>query len=133
MNIDIVSLVREALVESGCDESLLDDFDAHSTISLDFEKSPSLLISMVDDNVWIWSKICEAHETILRHSASTILEKIMGGCRFSMTGQLQLTQNDGYLELRGMVHPDYLESSQRFADALDEFFSHQEDFLGLMR
>ena len=133
MNIDIVSLVRDALVESGCDESLLDDFDAYSTISLDFEKSPSLLISMVDDNVWIWSKICEAHEIILHHSASTILEKIMGGCQFSMTGQLQLTQNDGYLELRGMVHPDYLESSQRFADALDEFFNHQEDFLGLIR
>jgi len=133
MNIDIVSLVRVALIESGCDESLLEDFDAHSTISLDFENSPSLLISMVDDSVWIWSKICEAHDTLLHHSASAILEKIMSGCQFSITGQLQLTQNDGYLELRGMVHPGYLESSQRFADALDEFFSHQEDFLGLIR
>ena len=133
MNIDIVSLVRLALVESGCDESLLGDFDAHSTISLDFENSPSLLISMVDDNVWIWSKICEAHETILRNNASAILEKIMGGCQFSITEQLQLTENEGYLELRGLVHPGYLESSQRFADALDEFFSHQEDFLRLIR
>lgn len=133
MNIDIVSLVRVALVESGCEESLLGDLDAHSTISLDFEKTPSLLISMVDDHVWIWSRICEAHETILHHSASVILEKIMTGCQFSMTGQLQVTKNDGYLELRGMVHPSYLESSQRFADALDEFFSHQEDILGLIR
>lgn len=133
MNIDIASLVRVALIESGCDESLLGDFDAHSTISLDFENSPSLLISMVDDNVWIWSKMFEAHETYLHHRAGVILEKVMSGCQFSITGQLQVKQNDGYLELLGMVHPSYLESSARFADALDEFFRHQEDFLGLMR
>lgn len=133
MNIDIASLVRAALTESGCDESLLGDFDAHSTISLDFDDSPSLLISMLDDNVWIWSKIAEASESILHHSASMILEKLMAGCQFTMTGQLQLTQQDGYLELRGMVAPGYLESSQRFAEALDEFFSHQEEFLGLIR
>lgn len=133
MYIDIVSLVRNALLESGCDESLLGDFDAHSTISLDFDNYPSMLISITDDNVWIWSKLCEANDAILRHKAPVLLEKMMSGCLFCMAGQLQMQVSEGYIELRGLVHPDYLESSKGLADAMDEFFAQQEEFLSLIR
>lgn len=133
MYIDIVSLVRKALLESGVDESMLGDFDGHSTISLDFENYPSLLISMIDDNIWIWSKLCEASDSILQHKASLLLEKVMGGCLFSMTGQLQLSVNDGFIELKGMVHPGYLDDSSKLAEAMDEFFVQQEEYLGVIR
>lgn len=133
MNIDIVFLLREALTESGCDESMLNDFDGHSTISLDFEDRPSLLISMIDENVWIWTRLCEDSGNILQYRASALLEKIMEGYHFSMTGQLQLNQNEGFLELRGMLHTDYLINGSRLAEALSHFFAQQQDYLEIIR
>lgn len=133
MYFDVATLVREALLESGCDESIMGDFDGHSTISLDFDGYPSLLISTVDEKVWIWSRICEDAGNILQFKGADLLEIIMKGCSFSMTGQLQLVVNDGFIELRGIVHPGYLDSSSRLAKAMDEFFVLQEEFLEIMR
>ncbi|WP_067700227.1 hypothetical protein [Erwinia sp. ErVv1] len=133
MYTDIVSLIRGALLENGCDESLLGDFDSHSTISLDFEKHPSMFISVDDNYVWIWSRLCEVSDSIMQYKASALLEKMIEGCQFSITGQLHISLNEGYIELKGMVHPNFLENSSRFAEALDEFFTQQEAFLGIIR
>lgn len=133
MYLDIVSLIRGALLESGVEESMLGEFDGYSTIALDFDNYPSLLISVVDDQVWIWSNLCENTPGVLQQRLGSVMEKIMEGCSFSITGQLQLATNDGQIELKGMVHPDYLASSTRFAEALDEFFHLQEQYLGAMR
>ncbi len=133
MYIDIVTLVRDALLHSGVDESILTDFDGHSTIALDFENYPSLLISNVDGQIWIWSQLCDNTPGLLQHNAAQIQEKIMEGCQFAMTGQLQLTINSDTIELKGLVHPDYLTSGLRFADAMDEFFQQQETLLGVIR
>lgn len=133
MYIDLVELVRGALVESGCDESLISDIDAHSTISLDFDDLPSIYINTIDENVWLWSRLIEYNGNILSINATALLEKIMQGCAHAITGQQQLVSNDGYLELRSMVQPDFLESSNRFAEALDEFFVLQESFLEVIR
>lgn len=50
-----------------------------------------------------------------------------------MTGQLQISINNDTIELKGLVHPDYLAGGARFADAMDEFFQLQEAFLGVIR
>ncbi|CNF34768.1 hypothetical protein [Yersinia kristensenii] len=133
MYLDIVALIRGALAESGCDESLLGNFDGHSTIALDFDGYPSILISVVDEHIWIWSHLCENVPSVLRHKFADILEYMMQGCRFALTGQLQLNANEGVIELKGMVHPDYLQSSSRFAETLDEFFTHQGELLRILR
>lgn len=133
MYLDIVSLIRGALLESGVEESMLSEFDGYSTIALDFDNYPSLLISVIDERVWIWSNLCENTPGVLQQRLPIVMEKIMEGCNFSMTGQLQLAVNNGLIELKGMVHPDYLVSSSRFSDALEEFFHLQESYLGVMR
>lgn len=133
MYMDIAALIRNALKDSGIDESLLGDFDSHSTIALEFDNFPSLLISTVDEQVWIWSQLCENVPGVLGNKMGAVLEKLMEGCQFSMTGQLQLAVNDDMIELKGMVHPRYLESSTAFAEVLDEFFSHQETYLEIIR
>lgn len=133
MHIDIVYLVRQALLESGCDELMLGDFDGHSTISLDFEDRPSLLISSVEGNIWVWSQLGEDLGNLLQYKAGALLEKMMEGCSFSMTGQLQLSSNAGFIELRGMLHPDSLASGSHLAEALNAFFAQQEDYLRIIR
>ncbi|VTR36739.1 Invasion protein invB [Serratia fonticola] len=79
MNVDIDVLVREALLEKGCDESMLSNFDGHTTIALEFTQRPSLLISTLDDNVWIWSRIAEDNNAVLTQRASELLFALMEG------------------------------------------------------
>jgi hypothetical protein len=133
MLVDIVSLVRDGLLKSGCDESQLGDFDGHSTISMDFDGYPSLLVNVVDEDVWIWSQICEDNGSFVANFSEVIMEHFIKGCSFSRTGQLQLNRNDGFIELRGIVHPSYLENGERFSEALQEFFNHQDELLQALR
>ncbi|MBG6245649.1 type III secretion system chaperone SpaK [Candidatus Symbiopectobacterium sp. 'North America'] len=133
MYVDIVKLVRDALLYSGVDKFILSDFDGHSTIALDFENYPSLLISNVDEQIWIWSQLSENTPGLLQHKSAQIQEKIMEGCHFAMTGQLQIAINNDTIELKGLVHPYYLTDGACFADAMDEFFQLQEAFLGVIR
>ncbi|CAI1687162.1 Invasion protein invB [Serratia fonticola] len=133
MNVDIDVLVREALLEKGCDESMLSNFDGHTTIALEFTQRPSLLISTLDDNVWIWSRIAEDNNAVLTQRASELLFALMEGCEFTPSGQLQLSVDEGYILLRGLVSPAFLESSQQFSAAMEEFFSLQENFLGIFQ
>ncbi|MGL9751684.1 MAG: SPI-1 type III secretion system chaperone SpaK [Symbiopectobacterium sp.] len=118
---------------SGVYESIHSDFNGHSTITLDFENYPSLLISNVDGQIWIWSQLSENTPGLLQHKSAQIQEKIMEGCHFAMTGQLQIAINNDTIELKGLVHPDYLTDSASFADAMDEFFQLQEAFLEVIR
>ncbi|MGK2888122.1 MAG: hypothetical protein ACSLEN_00295 [Candidatus Malihini olakiniferum] len=71
MYIDIVTLVRDALLHIGVvDKSIMSDFDGHSTIALDFDNYPSLLISNVDEQIWIWSQLCDNTPGLLQHKAA---------------------------------------------------------------
>lgn len=133
MNVDIKHLVREALLEQGCEESMLDEFDGHSTIALEFKERPALLISELDGSIWLWSRIAEDINSVLSQRASELLFALMEGCSFTPDGQLQLATDEGYVLLRGLVSENYLQNSQQFSVALEEFFNLQENFLGIMQ
>ncbi|MGL9735332.1 MAG: hypothetical protein ACR5LF_05650 [Symbiopectobacterium sp.] len=79
MYVDIVKLVRDALLHSGMYESILNDFDGHSTIALYFENYHSLLISNVDGQIWIWSQLSENTPGLLQHKSAKIQEKLWKG------------------------------------------------------
>ncbi len=133
MNIDIAQLLRDALTEYGCERHKLGDFDGHSTIVLEFKDHPDLLVSNINDDIWLWTALAEYHPQIVRQHSAALLEKLMQGCLFSVTGQLQMQNHENMLELRGLVHPDYLQTPQRFAEALNEFFVLSAEYSGLWR
>ncbi|CAM3854961.1 InvB/SpaK family type III secretion system chaperone [Serratia silvae] len=128
MSIDIAILLREALTESGCQSDVMGDFDSHSTIALEFDGHPGILITQLQDEVWIWSRLIEDNGLTISQCSAALLEKLMQGCEFAANGQLQLASNEGFVELKGLVHAQYLETSAKFASALDEFFALSEDF-----
>ncbi|KMN36753.1 type III secretion system chaperone SpaK [Chromobacterium sp. LK1] len=125
---DIAQLVRAALEESGCDPALLGDLDSHSTIALDLHDLPSIHVSAQDGEVWLWSRLAEHNEAVLAQRAAELLRELMQGCHFTRSGQLQLAANDGYLELKAMVHPDCLADGKRFSEALNGYFDALERF-----
>lgn len=133
MHVDIAALVREALLESGCNPNLLDNFDSHSTIALDFNDLPSIYISSQDEDIWLWSRIAEFNENILEQRASVLLTELMRGAEFIRGEQFLLTKNEGYLELKALLNPLCLENGQNFAVALSGFFERLEHFVEIMQ
>jgi len=121
-NNDLASLVREALIQSGCSEDILSDFDSHSTISLDFNDKPSILISMRDEQVWLWTKLTEYNEYTFESCYKDLFEVMIEPYSHSPTNQINYEVTDGTFELRALISENSLYEPSVFAEALNEFF-----------
>ncbi|CAK8743598.1 hypothetical protein SODG_006734 [Sodalis praecaptivus] len=100
MYVDIAALVREALLDSGCDPSLLGNFDSHSTIALDFNDMPSIYISSSDDDIWLWSRIAEYQDTILEQCSYNLLKELLEGAEYIRGGIFRWLKMKTILSLR---------------------------------
>lgn len=127
MNIDIAAVLRQSLLLSGVSEKLLEDFDGHSTISLDFEDDISICIDVIDEDVWIWNCVADESANLVSQRGALLLEKLMQGCAFARGGQLMLSTQDGEVVLKGMIHPEFLQIPERFIEALNEFYTSVKD------
>lgn len=127
MNIDIAAVLRQSLLHSGVNEKLLEDFDSHSTISLEFEDDISICIDVIDEDVWIWNCVADESTNLVSQRGALLLEKLMHGCAFTRGGQLMLSTQDGEIVLKGMIHPEFLQSPERFIEALNEFYASVKD------
>lgn len=121
MDIDIATLVREALRTGGCDDSLLNNFDSHSTILLEFEGMPGILISVVDKQVVLWSQLCEYDGHVLTQVADKLLMLLIEPVKYSVTGQLQIGIEDNMTVLKCVLDEDCLNETL-FGDALETFY-----------
>jgi len=126
-------LVKAALLHSGCSAEQIGSFDSHSTIEMEMSNSPNIHISKVDDDVWLWSSVMQSHPALFRHSSYALLQFVLKECVFGRTGQVQLADVDGRLELRLLVGMKALSSAESFAAALDDFLSRVEELCSLVR
>ncbi|MFO2465236.1 Invasion protein B family [Pseudomonas sp. 15FMM2] len=125
-------LVKAALLHSGCNEQQIGSFDSHSTIEMEMLNSPNINISKVDDDVWLWSSVAESGPALFRHSSYGLLQFLFKECAFARSGQMQLADVDGRLELRLMVGPQALSAAENFSAALNEFVSRIEELRNLI-
>lgn len=122
MNIDIAGLVRESLLENGCNESLLHDFDSHSTISLNFDNIPSILVSESEEMVMLWCQLSEQNHHTLSQNAEALLKVLMEPCRFSVSQHAHLAEDADFIVLKCMLKNSALNKTD-FGEALEEFYS----------
>ncbi|MDY7578366.1 hypothetical protein RGU70_08530 [Herbaspirillum sp. RTI4] len=122
MNPSLNTLVRDALISLDCDSSLIGDFDSHSTINLDFDNMSSISISEIGGFVWMWSELCDDDDHLLKQVSFDLLALTCEPCAFMLAEHPVLYRHDGKLKVKAVVHPDYLEDSEMFAEALDGFF-----------
>jgi hypothetical protein len=132
LDIDIVMLIKSSLRSKGCDESLLSDFDGNSTIALEFHDSPSILISLINTHVVIWAQLQEHNSYVLAQCASSLLEIIMDPFRHSVTGHLNLSENEGMTTLECFVHPESI-NEEDFAEALEIFYIQTQRVVEALR
>lgn len=132
MEIDIAKLVRESLRAGGCDESLLNNFDSHSTIALEFDGSPGILVSVVDNLVVIWSQICDFSFHVIMQVADKLLELLLEPAGYSITGQLQIANEENATVLKCVVDERYLNESM-FGEVLENFYLSLLKFCVVLR
>ena len=128
MNFDISELVRDTLLSQGCAPGMLESFDGHSTIALEFNGIPDILVSLVDEQVVIWCRLLEHNPGLLEQCADRLLPMLMTPVFYSITGQLQLAEDSDYTVLKSVLHPSCLNPDD-FGRTLEEFYQSIEDFL----
>ncbi|GLU35623.1 hypothetical protein Busp01_54650 [Trinickia caryophylli] len=112
--------VRGALMQLGVPDRILDDFDSHSTISIETEGGAVINISVSDDRLFIWSPIKISEERLIDGSA-VVLPIITTPMRDIETGHLTLGRcNDGF-ELKGLVNVEAL-AGDRLHEVINDFY-----------
>lgn len=133
MDIDLADLVRQALLANGCDASVLGNFDSHSTISLEFNTLPDMLLSLQQEQVLIWMRLCEHHLPHIERCAPTLIALLMESAPYALTDQMQISEDDGYTVLKCLVKPEALQNIDAFSNALEAFYLSAERFLEVLR
>jgi len=132
-NQTLAELVKDALLETGCDPSLIQKLDQHATVQIELNDSPSLYIGKTDERVVIWSDLCDFHESIVRHSSESLLQEIMLGFPYGLNQQIVLRESEGRLQLYSNISEEFLENAQRMSEAINAFFERQTRFLEIIR
>ncbi|AZC51699.1 Type III secretion system protein BsaR [Pseudomonas chlororaphis subsp. piscium] len=132
-NIDIASLLRDALTHSGCSDQQIGTFDGHSTIELEMAELPSINIGIIDDGLWFWSSLIEISDMLLAHRSEELLRFLMGGFAFARTEQMQLVEASGMLEVRVMLADSAYVSAEALADAVEAYLAALTTLCELVR
>ncbi|GFN47066.1 SPI-1 type III secretion system chaperone SpaK [Candidatus Regiella insecticola] len=131
VDVDIAKLVRAALEQQGCNPDLLDNFDGHSTITLDFKDSPSILVSRdeKDEEIWVWARIENVYESAYLQSLEKLsLLQQQQTCDFTPSRQVQFYFHENILEIKAHIRRGYLEDAEKFSQVLDGFFHILKEF-----
>ncbi|AOZ52593.1 hypothetical protein [Chromobacterium vaccinii] len=131
-SIDIAQLLNAALQGSGYAPERLAMLDGGCTIALELCDLPSMHITEQEGEVWLWSRLGSLNDAALDRFGGSLLKSLLAGCGFARSGQLQLAQSEGELELRAQLHPDCLEDGPHFAAALNGFFDALNHFRELL-
>ena len=129
----ISDTLKQALEIMGCDPSLIADIDHHSTIELSFGEKPSIMFSTVNGVVVLWSAVAKYDHHALLNAASQLIESLVATCDWSMTGQLQLVEDDGSFVLRVFLSENAIEQGELLADVLNHFYDSVEAFIQALK
>ncbi|BBP75544.1 Invasion protein B family [Pseudomonas gingeri NCPPB 3146 = LMG 5327] len=132
-DMDIAERLRGALRYSGCSEAQLGQFDSHSTIEMEMIEQPNISLNVIGEDVWLWSVVAQVTPATFAYCAENLMQFLLKGNAHARTGQLQLFENEGQLEVRLMLAEQALDSDRAFAEALDGFMEAIEELCGLIR
>lgn len=131
-DIDIAELLRRALLTKGCTEEQMGSFDGHSNIELLLRNIPSLNVERIGEDYWFWSAIENVSRGRLEDYSAQLLTFLMQNVPFTRSGQLQLSELDGRVELRAQLNARTLSDEQLMGDALDQFVDGIQTVHGLL-
>lgn len=131
--IHIDSLLREALVVSGCTDAQIGYFDGHSTIELRLEQLPTLNVGRRPNDLWFWSELPRISDMRIAHHCEALLQFLMHRCCFARTEQMQLVRTDDQLQLRVLLADSAIVDAKALASALNMYLMALKEMCNLFR
>ncbi|WP_163832917.1 InvB/SpaK family type III secretion system chaperone [Spartinivicinus ruber] len=122
-NYDLVTTVREALLQLDCPSEKLNDFDQHSAIIINFTNNISINIAVCEDRIWVWSKLHLTQNELTIH-ANEVFQLLTAPIEGVETNQLILGKSDQGYELKALVTPPYIENNQGLATIIEKFYEN---------
>lgn len=101
-------MVREMTTQLGLPSSQMAALDAHSTIAIQIHDLPDVMLSALDDRLWIWSLLPQFNEDWLQDHAAAVLPILTTAIEGVEGGQPTLGIGEHGYEWKAMVNLDQL-------------------------
>ncbi len=128
-------LRKEILISTleslGANESLLGDFDLHSTVEIELDSGISIFISDIEGHIWLWSKVDFINSYNIDANANSLLSLLMEVRPFMLTGQYILGRIDDRYEFKALLSDDALANPENLAYVLESFYSDLMELKGI--
>lgn len=130
--IDLVHIIKTALVNCGCSRDLIEPLDNRSPIQISFDNFPAIVIEAVDSPfIRLCTRVQHASRNHFFEQAAALMPTLMAHARWSLTGALCIYEQDGLLTIQAAVSPHYSNDAERFSYALQDFTDRVEQILTL--
>ena len=121
MQFDIAEILCRSLENMGYTGEL-SEFDAHSTIEIGLENLPSLFISVIDERVWLWSRLTwMSNDTLFTWGGELWLE-LQEVLPSVVTGQPVLGHGEEGYELKALIDEGCFQQETGLDELLESFF-----------
>ncbi|GAB1846721.1 hypothetical protein MyNCGM683_15540 [Achromobacter xylosoxidans] len=123
MNIDLIQLIKSALIHARCGDRLTEELDPHAPIELHFGSAPIMRVARTDDDaVQLLSRLSEQPGIPGGCNAIGLLEALSAPAPWASHHGLSLLDMDGYLCLQAIVDAQFLQDGEAFSVALAAFY-----------
>ncbi|WP_047258081.1 hypothetical protein [Chromobacterium subtsugae] len=102
------ALLRQAVIQLGCPEERLAELDQHATLAIQLQALPDVMVSALDDRLWVWSILPGLSEARLHAMAAETLAILLEPVEDVESGQLALGRGEHGYELKALVRLDCL-------------------------
>ena len=120
MHVDVVGLLEEGLRSVGRESLITPGLETHSTISLDFIDSESIMIDQIEGEVWLSASL-DVTEERWERCAVAILDCVSAQSEFIASRAPSVFRRPGMVDLYALVSSRYLEEAPLFMQALEGF------------
>jgi len=122
MNFDVAEQLFQALKNLGYEGSR-SEFDAHSTIEIALKDIPSLFVSIIDERIWLWSRLTWMSNDTLMIRGGELWSLLQDALPGVVTGQPVLGRGDEGYELKVLVEEQCFQNIPELELLIESFFS----------
>ncbi|AVG16928.1 hypothetical protein CFN79_14305 [Chromobacterium vaccinii] len=114
-------LLCNAVVQLGLPREQLSPLDQQATLVVEFQDLPDVMLSQLNDRLWIWSTLPNLTESKLSAMASQALAVLCEPVEDIESGQLTLGRGENGFELKGLINIECLAQERGLLPALTGF------------
>lgn len=123
MHIDLISLVKDALVHARCSDRLTEELDPHAPVELHFGSSLMMRVGQADDGaVELLAQLSEEPGVPSNFAGVAVVEALAQPASWAAHGCVSLLEMDGFLHLHAIVRPELLRDGEGLSSALAGFY-----------